>query len=404
MPVIKSFNTILKSRKVRGKTDLKKPVLTKTLPKWFNPITTWGTYLSPVRDQNRCGNCYAQSCVGSLADRFALFTLGQVRVVLSPYQPTICAGVINSEQHIIESNERIVNRLVHSSLACNGNTIENMMDYLYTYGTQERGCFDLGILKKQGITLDSDITDSNQLPFCGKVIGQDYGRCVDTKTHAQFYRCMAYYDVYPNVDCIQNEIFHWGTVVTGMVMYDSFTNFDGKTIYMGPEEKEDPIGGHAICLVGWGSEPVPYWLARNSWGTDYGLNGYFKIKMGVCEVEQNVMALIPDIKNFDLNLLDYKPIITPSSLKEREWFGIDPITGYKISSLSILKKAKPLFKIDKLPDFKTFWAGEITELQFENSSRTYKNLRNKYIYTNYKKVFALFVFSFFIVYFILKRH
>lgn len=34
------------------------------------------------------------------------------------------------------------------------------------------------------------------------------------------------------------------------------------------------LGGHAIKILGWGEEKsVPYWLAANSWNTDWGDNG-----------------------------------------------------------------------------------------------------------------------------------
>jgi hypothetical protein len=44
---------------------------------------------------------------------------------------------------------------------------------------------------------------------------------------------------------------------------------------------------HAVYLVGYGSEigrtgqMMDYWIVQNSWGTDYGINGFFKIKRGV---------------------------------------------------------------------------------------------------------------------------
>ena len=56
---------------------------------------------------------------------------------------------------------------------------------------------------------------------------------------------------------------------------------------------------HAVVIVGYGTTtaiPVstaitlpatPYWIVRNSWGTGWGLSGYFLIKRGVnmCNIE-----------------------------------------------------------------------------------------------------------------------
>lgn len=39
-------------------------------------------------------------------------------------------------------------------------------------------------------------------------------------------------------------------------------------------ETGEQVGGHAIRILGWGVEnDTPYWLAANSWNTDWGDNG-----------------------------------------------------------------------------------------------------------------------------------
>lgn len=46
---------------------------------------------------------------------------------------------------------------------------------------------------------------------------------------------------------------------------------------------------HAVLAVGYGVEnDVPYWLIKNSWGTTFGMEGFFKMKRGVnmCGVAQ----------------------------------------------------------------------------------------------------------------------
>ena len=45
---------------------------------------------------------------------------------------------------------------------------------------------------------------------------------------------------------------------------------------------------HEVVIVGYGTESgIDYWIVRNSWNTNWGENGYFKIKRGVnqCQIE-----------------------------------------------------------------------------------------------------------------------
>lgn len=56
------------------------------------------------------------------------------------------------------------------------------------------------------------------------------------------------------------------------------------------------LGGHAIRILGWGVEnDTPYWLVANSWNTDWGSNGFFKILRGKdeCGIEGQINAGLP---------------------------------------------------------------------------------------------------------------
>ena len=100
----------------------------------------------------------------------------------------------------------------------------------------------------------------------------------------------------------QEYIMTRGPVIAGIAVYPDFEDYDAANeIYI---HKHDPtqrlLGGHAILLVGWGTETLPsgrnvdYWIAKNSWGEDWGDNGYFRMlrgQGGVPYVEDEIYSL-----------------------------------------------------------------------------------------------------------------
>ena len=65
--------------------------------------------------------------------------------------------------------------------------------------------------------------------------------------------------------------------VVGIYVYESFmSNQVARTgiVPMPDTVNEDLLGGHAIVCVGY-NEYTQQWLMRNSWGTNWGLKGYF---------------------------------------------------------------------------------------------------------------------------------
>ena len=55
-------------------------------------------------------------------------------------------------------------------------------------------------------------------------------------------------------------------------------------VYSDPDCKTSSanyLGGHAVTVIGYGTDASQgdYWLVRNSWGTSWGEQGYFKMAM-----------------------------------------------------------------------------------------------------------------------------
>jgi len=56
-------------------------------------------------------------------------------------------------------------------------------------------------------------------------------------------------------------------------------------------------GGHAVKILGWGYDEeskLDYWLCANSWTTDWGEQGFFRIKVGDCGIDAGTFGCVPD--------------------------------------------------------------------------------------------------------------
>ena len=74
---------------------------------------------------------------------------------------------------------------------------------------------------------------------------------------------------------------------------------DGICIGVYRHTSGDESGGHAVKIIGWGTENgTPYWLIANSWGSSWAdLDGFFKIVRGEnhCDVETFIYAGEPKL-------------------------------------------------------------------------------------------------------------
>lgn len=77
---------------------------------------------------------------------------------------------------------------------------------------------------------------------------------------------------------MRNCLFSGYPFCFGFSVYESFeseTVAKSGVVNM-PTLDEQMLGGHAVCAVGY-SDLLQRFTVRNSWGTDWGMKGYFSI-------------------------------------------------------------------------------------------------------------------------------
>jgi len=90
------------------------------------------------------------------------------------------------------------------------------------------------------------------------------------------------------VRALKNAVFRFGPVATNMMGYQDFMEGYSGGIYE-YDGKSKNQGSHIVVVVGWVDDPRlrngGYWICRNSWGTDWGEGGYFRIAFGEARID-----------------------------------------------------------------------------------------------------------------------
>lgn len=367
------------------------------LPEEFDARKVWKGLLTPVVNQGRCGSCWAFASTSTLADRFNIQSVGLMNIQLSPTKMILC-DFMGQEFTVLhpESDPDKINQIDIESLtqgACHGNTLYDAWRYLYVLGTNLESCIPYNKTLGDEYKYDSlaEFTKTERLPMCTSVSGPLGDMCSDQAvdvfsgeeygTPARFYRAYHFYSIAGtekdggSEKDIRHNIYCWGPVSTGMVVYPDFYLFDPKTEIYEWNGHGEPVGGHAIEIVGWGEyNRKKFWWVKNSWGPEWGIDGYFKMARGVntCKIEENIVTGIPDFFYPELfhlkNPSHFVWAETPKSVHEREQLsvdysitggGIDPVTGYtrRIALLKPWVKLSPPIDYKILPDWNNFIAG-----------------------------------------------
>jgi len=194
--------------------------------------------IHPIRDQQRCGSCWAFSASEVLSDRVAIATK-KASPVLSPEDMVSCDK---------------------SDMGCQGGMLPNAWEYLKETGIVSDQCFPYS-------------AGTGEAPTCTKT-------CKDSETWASSkVKAKSAYAI-NGVANMQKEIMNNGPVQVAFKVYKSFMSYKGG-VYQRHFWELLPEGGHAVKIVGWGTDKgVDYWIVANSWNTSWGEDGFFRIKRG----------------------------------------------------------------------------------------------------------------------------
>ena len=228
------------------------PPQTADLPYSFYAFSKWDKCKSikMIRDQGGCGSCWAFASAEVISDRICIKKNNQD--IVSPFHIVSCAR----------------------DNGCGGGWMSEAFDFYIS----------------KGVVLDS-CQPYNLSPKCVKT-------CTNKGykgTYAGARRSgVKRYMLPNNEEEIKKEIYNNGPITAAFYVYNDFYSYKSGVYH---KTSDNYAGGHAIKILGWGVENgVPFWYCANSWGTGWGMNGFFKILRGKneCSIEEwHVVAGLP---------------------------------------------------------------------------------------------------------------
>ena len=114
---------------------------------------------------------------------------------------------------------------------------------------------------------------------------EEYGcSCATTKVVRRFQQ------IHPD---FAQRIASWRPIASGVYVGPELQFYGGGVIY--GEFCHGELPTHGVIITGYGKtdDGVPYWKVRNSWGSDWGENGYFRIIRGenACGIETELLQI-----------------------------------------------------------------------------------------------------------------
>ncbi|EDO05978.1 cathepsin C Papain cysteine protease family protein [Babesia bovis T2Bo] len=241
----------------------------------------------PIVNQDSCGSCHA------IASRYVLQSRFLIALERMSNRSPELEGILDELSHYTFDPKDVTDCSMYNQ-GCDGG-------YPYLMGKQMR---EFGILTTKNAGQQCTLLSTERRYFA-----RDYGYV------GGCHQCTAC----QGDALIMREILANGPVVTAIDAAVLTADYDGHIITSAEEGTNSGIcdmehhpiltgweyTSHAVAIVGWGQEKVgarmiKYWICRNSWGQNWGINGHFKIERGknAYGIESEAVFIDPDFSKF----------------------------------------------------------------------------------------------------------